>query len=68
MTIKGSLYVKAVVGRKKLRPVWTGPQNGSLSAKYKSEIIILAIVTPTRHFLTQNDVLWRILRKMRSRV
>ena len=37
MTIKGSLYVKAVVGRKKLRPVWTGPQNGSLSAKYKSE-------------------------------
>ena len=42
---------------------WNGGFSEILGSKYKN----IVIGTPKRHFLTRNDVIWRILRKYPSR-
>jgi len=65
MSIKGTFilehpHVKAIFGRKKV--VKIGPKM-AIFRKFKGLNIKYSYRDPKRHFLTPNDVFWRILRK-----
>jgi len=71
MTIKGSFilehfHVKAVFGRKKTVQSKSVPEM-AVFRKFKGPNIKYSYRDPKRHFLTRNDVIWRILRKYPSR-
>jgi len=70
MTIKGSLYLSIPVLKRFL--VANKVQSKSVPEmavfrKFKGPNIKYSHRTPKRHFLTRNDVIWRILRKYPSR-
>ena len=70
MTIKGSLYW-SIPMLKRFSVAKKSSQNRSPKWRFfgnlKVEIKNIVIGTPKRHFLTRNEVIWRILRKYSSR-
>jgi len=73
MTIKGSLYLsismlKRFSVAKKTKVQSKSVPEMAVFRKFKDPNIKYSHRDPKRHFLTRNDVIWRILRKYPSRV